>query len=153
MLSLSISSILAFLCWISSFSSCLPIELVEPSDSDGVSTVFDRSTAATVFTMLWAGMLDLAMSMAVVCASVLDSTELALCLCGDLEGSTFSVAAFGGAAPALASVCEEVRDCCKLIACACEDVFSAWHIENWHALRELSWFLCSTVRAASLVEA
>ena len=138
MLSLSISSILAFLCWISSFSSCLPIELVEHPDSEGVSTSADHIFAATVFPWLWAGMLILAMSIAEVCASALNSTELALCLCGDLEGSSFSisVAAFGGATPALASVCEEVRDCCKLFACACEGMFSAWDIENWHALRE-----------------
>ena len=82
-------------------------------------------------------MLDLAMSIAVVCAPASDATELALCLCGDLESSTFSGAAFGGTAPSLASVGKEVRDGCKLAACACEDVLSIWGIENRHALWEL----------------
>ena len=94
------------------------------------------------------------MSIAEVCASALDPTELALCLRGNLEGSTFiSGAAFGGTAPSLASVGKEVRDGCKLVACACEDMLSIGDIENWHALWELSWFLALSVRAASSVKA
>ena len=87
-------------------------------------------------------MFDLAMSIAEVgasvevCASALNSPELALCPVGVLTGSSFfpGVAAFGGTAPPPACVGKEVRDCCKFCACACEDVLSTWDAENWHAL-------------------
>jgi hypothetical protein len=157
-LSLMSSSILLFLCRISSFNFCSPLELVDSADSlssltERVSDVDLCSTEAAI-PCVNAGELCLAMSIAEVCSSAWTLTELALCLGGELVASSFCTsAACCVAALVLASVCEEVRDACKFAARACEDMFSGRDIENWHALWELRGSFALSVRAAFFVKA